>query len=538
MESGVLGRMSVRGKLWGLAGGLMAIALLLWGLSYWVSARQTAQARELASTLVTLAKAGDATRQAQVDFKGQVQEWKDLLLRGHDPVMMAKYRGAFEKAEVKVQEDLQALARQMEGLGISSAPSLKTLEEHKLLNVKYREALAAWKPGDPLAYRLVDSRVKGMDRPMVAAMGELAASLQKESDGLRAREEAAMAAVVRRGRILQTLLLVIGLVAGIVMARAILGRILTAIRDVSGGMERMVAGDLTRSIPVASTDELGRMAGDFNRLLGRFQSLFAQLRDASSQVASGATELSATACEVGRASDDIAKSAEGQRQASERTSAAVTEFAASIQEVAENIRASGARTETVVQATGEGVEQGAATVAAMKDIQEATQQMVKAVAVIQDIARQTNLLSLNAAIEAAKAGVHGKGFAVVADEVRKLAERSAQAARQIGDLIARTEGAMREGICTVEGTDLTIRTIQENIKAVAAASREIAMATEEQSRTSDEVASQVHSSSLATEQSAAASTELSLTVAEVNRTAEHLARIAENLAATVAEFRT
>ncbi len=492
----------------------------------------------MASTILAVARASDTTRESQADFKAQVQDWKDLLLRGHDPAMMAKYRGEFEKYEKEVQDDFRKLIGQLEGLGISTDPVKNAIEEHNKLGQKYRDALATWKAGDPLAYRSVDGQVKGMDRPMSAAMGELSASILKESDRIRSQEEAAMAELVRWSRIIQTILLGVGLAMGVILAKAILGRIESSIAEVSKGMERMVAGDLTLGVTVTSSDELGQMAKDFNNLLKRFQDLFAELRDASTQVASGATELSATANEVGRASEEIAQFAEGQRQASEGTSAAMTEFAASIQEVSANIRTSNVQTETMVKATDEGAKQGKATVRAMKDIREASQEMVKAVAVIQDIARQTNLLSLNAAIEAAKAGVHGKGFAVVAEEVRKLAERSAEAAKQIGDLISQTEKAMQEGVRTVEGTELTIRTIQENIQAVASASKEIAMATEEQSRTSDEVAKQVESTSLATERSAAASTELSHTVAEVNRTAEHLARISENLATAVSRFRT
>jgi methyl-accepting chemotaxis protein len=220
------------------------------------------------------------------------------------------------------------------------------------------------------------------------------------------------------------------------------------------------------------------------------------------------------------------------------TATAMTQFAASIQLVAENVRSSHTRTETMVKAAAEGAQLGEATVAAMKAIRQATQEMVKAVKMIQDLARQTNLLALNAAIESAKAGTHGKGFAVVAEEVRKLAEHSAGAAKQIGDLINQTEEAMQEGIRTVEPTDVTIRTIQENITAVVSASQEIGAASEQQARTSEEVARQVEDSAASTERSAAAATELAHTVEEVNRTSEHLAKIAEELSTSLARFKT
>ena len=537
MAYSLLDRMTIRAKLWLLAGSLMGIAIVLWGAGYWIATRMATQSAELVDTIQTVGRATDTTRQAQIEFKTQVQEWKNILVRGHDPAQMDKYRKAFDKTEAGVQGELRKLIDLMTKLELDPAPARKAADEHKKLGEKYREALATWKAGDPIAYRAVDGMLKGIDRPTNEAMDALAASILKEGDRIEEREKGEMAAIVQKGGRFKTVLMLIGLAVAAVVARAILGRIQKSLSEVTEGMERMVAGDLTQGVEVRSSDELGRMARDFNNLLDRFQALFGQLREASSQVASGATELSATAGEVGRTAGEIAAFSEGQRRASENTSAAMTEFAASIQEVAQNIQASGSATEAMVKATDDGAQQGAATVKAMQAIREATQEMVRAVAVIQDIARQTNLLSLNAAIEAAKAGVHGKGFAVVAEEVRKLAERSAEAARQIGNLITQTEEAMREGILTVEATEGAIRTLQANIQGVAAAAREISVATEEQGRTSDEVARQVQESALATERSAAASTELAQTVEEVNRTAEHLSLISETLAATVAQFK-
>ncbi len=538
MRFSFLDRISVRAKLWLLAGSLMFIATALWGAGYWLTQRLSAQSQELAQTLIQVAQAGDLARKAQNDFKTQVQEWKNILIRGHDPEQMIKYQEGFNKSEKEVEADLAALKALFQALEVSTEAVDKTTQELRTLGAKYRESLATWKARDALAYRAVDDQLKGVDRPMNEAIGALAERTFQESSRIEAREKAEMAALVRFGAIFNAVLLAVGLLFGLLVANAILGRIQRSLAETTEGMERMVAGDFTRGIQIRSRDELGQLAKDFNDMLARFQELFSQLRLASSQVAQGSTELSATAGEVARATGEIAQFADGQRVASERTAAAMTEFAASIQEVSANVEKSNTRTETMVKAAGEGARQGEATVVAMQAIRQATQQMVKAVQVIQDLARQTNLLALNAAIEAAKAGAHGAGFAVVAEEVRKLAEHSAGAAKQIGDLISQTEEAMREGIRTVEATDATIRTIQENIQAVAVAAREIGAATEEQGRTASEVARQVEETAQSTERSAAASTELAQTVEEVNRTAEYLARIAEDLSSSLARYKT
>lgn len=534
----LLDRWSVRAKLWLLAGSLMFIGVVLWGAGSWTAQQVAQQGEALGGTLQRAAEASDLAREAQNAFKTQVQEFKNILIRGHEAEQMARYRGAFETSEKEVQGLVGRLKDRMVSLELEPAAAERALDEHGRLGTAYREALAAWRPTDPLAYRGVDQRLRGIDRPMNEAMGALATSILEAAGRIQDREKQELAVRARTGAFLMGGLLLAGLVVAVVVTQGILGRIQHSLREMTEGMERMAAGDLTRAVVLRSEDELGRMGKDFNDLLQRFQELFAHLRDASTQVAEGSTELSATSSEMARASGEIAQFSEGQRQASERTAAAMAQFAASIQEVAENVRTSNERTEAMVKAAQEGARQGEATVEAMQAIRQATQQMVRAVAVIQDLARQTNLLALNAAIEAAKAGEHGAGFAVVAEEVRKLAEHSAQAAKEIGELIRQTEEAMREGVRTVEATDVTLRTIQEDIRAVASASREIGLATEEQGRTSDEVARQVEDASQATERSAAASTELAQTVEEVSRTSEHLARIAEELAASLARFKT
>jgi methyl-accepting chemotaxis protein len=538
MHLSFLDRISVRAKLWLLAGSLMVAAIILGLASFYVAHRLADQSSSLAATMGKVAKAGDMAREAQNDFKTQVQEWKNILVRGHDPAQMAKYKTAFDKSEKEVQDDFAKLKVQLKELGIPAEALDKAQQEHQKLGAKYREALATWKDKDPLAYRSVDGQLKGIDRPMNEAIGALSEHTFTESKRIEEREKSAMADLVRTGTIINSIILAASLVLGFIIATAVMGRIQKSLRDVSEGMERMVSGDFSRGVDVRSEDELGQMAKNFNSMVKRFQELFGQLRDASTRVASGSTELSATASEVARATGEIAQFSEGQRRDTELTATAMTQFSASIQVVAENVRSSHSRTETMVKAAAEGATQGEATVKAMKAIRQATQEMVKAVKVIQDLARQTNLLALNAAIESAKAGVHGKGFAVVAEEVRKLAEHSAGAAKQIGDLINQTEEAMQEGIRTVEATDATIRTIQENISAVVSASQEIGAATEQQARTSDEVARQVEESAASTERSAAASTELAHTVEEVNRTAEYLANIAEELSSALAKFKT
>jgi methyl-accepting chemotaxis protein len=452
---------------------------------------------------------------------------------------MSDHTRGFEQQEKLVQADLTALAKELASFSPVTVPEAeRALEQHRQLGQKYRAALASWKAADPLAYRTVDQQLQGIDKPMGAALTELAENIFLQTRLIELRDEAAMKATIRWSLAFNAGLLAAGILLAALASQLITTRIRRSVAAVQAGIGRMVEGDFRSEAPVLSQDELGQMARDFNHLLGRFQELFGQLRDTSAKVASGSTELSATASEVAQTAQEIAQFSETQRTSAEQAAAAVAEFSVSIQEVSSSVRTSNERIEAMVRSVDEGVRQGATTVAAMRTINDHSKQIANILMVITEIANQTNLLSLNAAIEAAKAGDQGKGFAVVAEEVRKLAERSAGAAGEISGLIAKSRSAMQEGMSTVEGTETALKSMRQDIQAVADLARGIGAASEQQNQTSEELARRTEASSSATERSAAAAHELTATVEEVNRTAEYLARIADELATSLARFQT
>jgi methyl-accepting chemotaxis protein len=297
-------------------------------------------------------------------------------------------------------------------------------------------------------------------------------------------------------------------------------------------------GDLRADLPVYYDDELGRVARVFNEFLVKLRVIWNDLSDASARTASGSMELSASAEEMSATTTQIARSTDAQRQSVEQLSAAVAEFSASIQQVAGNVKEAHKQAENAVQAATEGHRAGGHTTEAMLAIHRATGSIIQAVQVIQEIARQTNLLSLNAAIEAAKAGTQGKGFAVVAEEVRKLAERSNLAAKEIAEMILGSNKAVEGGQVTVNTTVSMLDSIQANIGGLSSLVLEIGTAMQEQANTSDEVARAVEDSAHQANQNAAATTQLASTVHEVAHTASDLSQVAERLAGFVAQFQT
>ena len=233
----------------------------------------------------------------------------------------------------------------------------------------------------------------------------------------------------------------------------------------------------------------------------------------------------------------IAEVSEALRGSGERVAAAMVLLEGRAAEVARHVDVSAQETRSAVDATEESARAGEGAAKGISEIRAETGRIVQAVTVIQEIARQTNLLSLNAAIEAAKAGSMGKGFAVVAEEVRKLADRSRGAAGEIEQLIHRTQEAVNAGVQGVEATLGKLGDIRRRVTGVAGQFQGIGEAAQAQAETSGQVNALVRENHAQLEQNASATQELSATVHEISRTAADLAQVAEGLRVAVEGFK-
>ncbi|WP_005036796.1 methyl-accepting chemotaxis protein [Holophaga foetida] len=296
-------------------------------------------------------------------------------------------------------------------------------------------------------------------------------------------------------------------------------------------------GDLTSQAEVGSRDEIGKMAETLNSMVVQLRHLLTGVKQGVEGVASGAAELSASAEQMSATTSEIARSTENQQNAAEGMAAAVAQLSASIDEVSRAAQTSLEQLERALEATQRGDAAGGATQEAMRGVTETAGRIASAVTVITEIANQTNLLSLNAAIEAAKAGEHGKGFAVVAEEVRKLAERSGSSAKEIAHHIEEARSAVNTGEGRVTDTVALLKQIRQSLEQFAMQTRESAAAMAEQSNAGGEVARQVDQTVQEAVAVASAATQMSATTSEVARTAADLAQLAEGLQAQVAQFR-
>jgi methyl-accepting chemotaxis protein len=304
-------------------------------------------------------------------------------------------------------------------------------------------------------------------------------------------------------------------------------------RDISEG-----EGDLTARLEVHGNDEIAALAGHFNRFVENIHQIVQQVMAISTNIASGSLQMSAGMSEMHSTAQSIAHAAENQKASVSSTTGSVHGIAAASQVVNSNVTDALQVFEQAQDAAGKGGTAVGSAISGMQAINQNSKQIGNILMVITEIANQTNLLSLNAAIEAAKAGEHGKGFAVVAEEVRKLAERSATAAKEITALIQTSNRAIGDGTKMVNMAGEALTSIQSAITDSAERMRTIGTQSQTQSQDSQSVVSAMGDLTSIAEQNAAAMEEMAATIKESTRTVDELSHLAEQLNSLVARFRT
>lgn len=334
----------------------------------------------------------------------------------------------------------------------------------------------------------------------------------------------------------------LGIIIGAVILCILLGYIISRIisnplAKVVKVLSKVADGDLRSQSDIDTRDEIGILAAKVNEMVASLRKTVGSILLHSQSLSAAAEEISASTQEVASGSTTTADDAG-------TISELFKELSSAIHSVAQNTeQASMISDETVTIAENgnsiiqESMESMQAVSGQMAKLEEDSQKVGEIIDVIEDIADQTNLLALNAAIEAARAGEQGRGFAVVADEVRKLAERSGEATKQITSIIKGMQVNTRYSVSAVqESAELSQKTgvsfhqIVTMVNSAGQKISEIAAASEEQAAQSTNVLAAVESISATTQQSAASSEETA-------SSAQSLASLAEELQSTVSSFR-
>ncbi|MBI3795289.1 MAG: methyl-accepting chemotaxis protein [Nitrospinae bacterium] len=477
--------------------------------------------QRLEKSLETSAKiiqAVDTARTVQVNLKKQVQEWKDILLRGNDPEMFAKYHGQFTQAGGAVRERLEQLARMMVELDIDPALAAESIKTHTELVAKYEEALQSYDIKNPNSFHIVDKMVKGMDRAPTENINKTVNLIEKEGqlqlDKMKKEGEEASAAL-RRQTI--TAITIGTLLIGVLMTLVVRNLIqkLDVLKEVSNDISVIAKGDLTREVRVNSRDEVGTLGLSVNDMVAGLREMFKDISNNSKMLTKSADDLSLVSSNLAASSNQMTAQASGVAAATEQMSGNISSMADGVEktsinasgvastaeqmsgnmstianavkEMSQSIKDMAKTTGETTKVAGDAMRLSKTAGETMGLLGQAAKEIGKVTEMIKRIAEQTNLLALNATIEAASAGDAGKGFAVVANEIKELANQSARAAEDIAAKIEGVQGNTTNAVQVITDVSTIIGTINASVNVITDVVAKQTLATNDISKNLSEI---------------------------------------------------
>jgi len=468
------------------------------------------------------------------------------ISRIKDDVQTLRFRvvnytnGANERTELALNQQIQRVDQALDGLTTVFASAYREqIQQLESSVATYRSLLTTFRSNT------------GELATLREAMTVQARELDKVGDSMLKMQQALRdedSSYAMRMMIAATFL---ALLVGILAAWLITRQIARPLQETLEAVERIANGDLTQTLQVNRRDELGVMQQGIQRMGSTLRELIGGIRDGVTQIASAAEELSAV-------TEQTSAGVNGQKVETDQVATAMQEMSATVQEVARNASDASQAASDADREAGQGdrvvaeaiaqIERLAAEVMrsteAMTELQKESNKIGGVMDVIKAVAEQTNLLALNAAIEAARAGEAGRGFAVVADEVRGLAQRTQKSTEEIEVLVAGLQKGTQQVATILHGsrelTDSSVAltrkagdalgVITRKVSNIQAMNLQIAAAAEQQGAVAEEISRSVVHVRDISEQTAEASEETAASSIE-------LARLGNQLQMMVSHFR-
>jgi len=424
----------------------------------------------------------------------------------------------------KNQERLMAIWKAYKATKMTTEEAQLAAKMEKLGSAYTAEALLS--TAKILAARDLSSgsgMYEGRISPQAPAFQEVTNDLTELQKRIAAEEYQAATEFYALQRALSISSIVLGLVAAAVLGWTLQQGIRKSLQEAMAAAHAVASGDLTHRIQVLGRDEI-------SELLRELTKMQASLSDVVQRVRGGAESVSTASAEIAQGNQDLSSRTESQASALEETAASMEQLSSTVQQNADNARQANQLASNAASVAVQGGEVVGQVVETMRGISESSRQIVEIINVIDGIAFQTNILALNAAVEAARAGEQGRGFAVVASEVRNLAQRSAEAAKEIKQLITDSVSRVEQGTGQVDQAGATMNEIVNSIRRVSDIVAEISAASTEQSAGVSQVGEAVMQLDQTTQQNAAM-------VEEMSAAASSLRSQAQDLVQTVAAFK-